>query len=138
MADNRGQFALAAGLDAQNAETVLLVVEGDALDQTRQHLARFQYITQNKLGSPVSLAYGEQGKYSLAEESTAALQKVPSPIKVRFVPVTEEAGIVSKAVPGEAKDLAERILQKRASMPGFLKRRERPLFRETKSLLRSL
>src|SRR3989449_6626603 len=72
----------------------------------RQHLARFQYITQNKLGSPVSLAYGEQGKYSLAEESTAALQKVPSPIKVRFVPVTEEAGIVSKAVPGEAKDLA--------------------------------
>ena len=76
------------------------------MTQTRQHLARFQYITQNKLGSPVSLAYGEQGKYSLAEESTAALQKVPSPIKVRFVPVTEEAGIVSKAVPGEAKDLA--------------------------------
>src|SRR3989449_5722198 len=74
--------------------------------QARQHLARFQYITQNKLGSPISLAYGEQGKYSLAEESTAALQKVPSPIKVRFVPVTEEAGIVSKAVPGEAKDLA--------------------------------
>ncbi len=31
----------------------------------REHLTRFQYITQNKLGSPISLAYGEQGKYSL-------------------------------------------------------------------------
>ena len=39
MADNRNQFALAACLNPQNAETVLLVVEGDALDQTSQHIA---------------------------------------------------------------------------------------------------
>jgi hypothetical protein len=38
----------------------------------------------------------------------------------------------------EAQDLVQRILHKRASMPGFLKRRERPLFRQTKSLQRSL
>lgn len=38
----------------------------------------------------------------------------------------------------EAREMAEGILHKRASMPGFLKRRERPLFRQTKSLLRSL
>ncbi len=38
----------------------------------------------------------------------------------------------------EAKEMGEGILHKRASMPGFLKRRERPLFRQTKSLLRSL
>ncbi len=38
----------------------------------------------------------------------------------------------------EARQLAERILSKRTTMPGFLKRRERPLFRQTKSLLRSL
>src|SRR5438445_13811020 len=74
--------------------------------QARQHLTRFQYITQNKLGPPVSLAYGEQGKYSLAEESAAASAKVPPAIPMRFVPVTEQAGIVSKSVPGEAKDLA--------------------------------
>src|SRR5207248_3986921 len=37
----------------------------------RQHLTRFQYITQNKLGATMSLAYGEQGKYSRAEESPA-------------------------------------------------------------------
>jgi len=38
----------------------------------------------------------------------------------------------------EAREVAERILSKRHTMPGFLKRRERPLFRQTKSLLRSL
>jgi tetratricopeptide (TPR) repeat protein len=62
----------------------------------REHLARFQYITQNKLGSAMSLAYGEQGKYSLAEESQAAAVKVPEQISVRFVDVTREAGINTK------------------------------------------
>lgn len=38
----------------------------------------------------------------------------------------------------EAREWGDRILHKRTSMPGFLKRRERPLFRQTKSLLRSL
>src|SRR6266581_9347180 len=60
----------------------------------REHLARFQYITQNKLGAAMSLAYGEQGKYSLAEESQAATVKVPPQIPVKFVDVTREAGIV--------------------------------------------
>src|SRR6266404_4368321 len=59
----------------------------------REHLARFQYITQNKLGAAMSLAYGEQGKYSLAEESPAATVKVPPQIPVTFVGVTEAAGL---------------------------------------------
>jgi tetratricopeptide (TPR) repeat protein len=62
----------------------------------REHLARFQYITQNKLGSAMSLAYGEQGKYSLAEESPTAPVKVPPQIPVKFVDATKEAGIVSR------------------------------------------
>jgi len=37
MTDNRDQLTVAAGLDPQNAETILFVVERDALDQTRQH-----------------------------------------------------------------------------------------------------
>src|SRR5205085_11312923 len=61
--------------------------------QAREHLARFQYVTQNKLGAAMSLAYGEQGKYSLAEESQAATAKVPPHIPVEFVDVTKEAGI---------------------------------------------
>jgi tetratricopeptide (TPR) repeat protein len=62
----------------------------------REHLARFQYITQKKLGAAMSLAYGEQGKYSLAEESQASAVKVPPQIPVKFVDVTEEAGIITK------------------------------------------
>ena len=34
---DRDQFAVAACLDPQNAEAVLVVVERDALDETRQH-----------------------------------------------------------------------------------------------------
>src|SRR5437868_9193432 len=62
----------------------------------REHLARFQYLTQNKLGSAMSLAYGEQGKYSLAEESHASIVKVLPQIPVKFVDVTKESGIVSQ------------------------------------------
>jgi tetratricopeptide (TPR) repeat protein len=73
------------------------------LTHAREHLTRFQYITQNKLGSPISLAYGEQGKYSLAEESPETVQKVPPQIPVQFVDVTESAGLKTKA--STAKDI---------------------------------
>ena len=56
-------------------------------------MQNFQHVTQNKLGSPISLAYGEQGKYSRAEESPMAVEKVPPAIAVRFVEVTKEAGL---------------------------------------------
>jgi tetratricopeptide (TPR) repeat protein len=63
----------------------------------REHLKRFQYITQNKLGAAITLAYGEQGEYSKAEESPAVEEKVLPQIPVKFVDVTKEAGIVSRA-----------------------------------------
>ena len=65
----------------------------------REHLARFQYITQNHLGTAMSLAYGDQGKYSLAEESPAYVEKVPPQIPVKFVDVTKEAGLTTRVVP---------------------------------------
>jgi tetratricopeptide (TPR) repeat protein len=68
------------------------------VDHARDHLKKFQYLTQNKLGTPMSLAYGEQGQYSRAVESPSAVLKAPAPIKVRFVDVTKEAGIVSQAL----------------------------------------
>ena len=64
------------------------------VDHAREHLKKFQYITQNKLGAPMTLAYGEQGKYSRAVESPSAVLKAPAQIKVRFVDVTKEAGLV--------------------------------------------
>jgi tetratricopeptide (TPR) repeat protein len=67
--------------------------------RAREHLARFQYITQNKLGAAMSLAYGEQGKYSLAEESPAATVKVPPQIPVKFVDMTKAAGLPMRPMP---------------------------------------
>ncbi|MGA8299490.1 MAG: FG-GAP-like repeat-containing protein [Terriglobales bacterium] len=66
-------------------------------DPARAAMKRFQYVTESKLGRPISLAYGEQGKYSLAEDSPQAVQKVPAQIDVRFVDVTAPAGIITKA-----------------------------------------
>ncbi len=68
------------------------------VDHAREHLKKFQYITQNKIGAPMSLAYGEQGQYSRAVESPSAVLKAPAQIKVRFVDVTREAGLISKSV----------------------------------------
>ena len=65
---------------------------GDTSD-AREHLKRFQYITQNKYGSPMSLAYGEQGQYSRTLDSLQSQLKSPPQIKVQFVDVTKEAGI---------------------------------------------
>jgi hypothetical protein len=76
------------------------------LAHAREHLTRFQYITQKKLGSPISLAYGEQGKYSLAEESPAAPAKVPPAIDVRFVETTRQAGLLTGSSGTSEKDIA--------------------------------
>src|SRR6202140_2231825 len=76
------------------------------IDHAREHLKKFQYITQKKLGAPISLAYGEQGQYSRAVESPLVVLKAPPQIKVRFVDVTKEAGIVTKVAAGGSDDLA--------------------------------
>jgi tetratricopeptide (TPR) repeat protein len=72
----------------------------------RENLQKFQRITQAKLGSPIGLAYGDQGKYSLVEESPAVGLKVPPQIPVKFVDVTREAGLISKVTQGPSDDLA--------------------------------
>ncbi|MGA7505320.1 MAG: FG-GAP-like repeat-containing protein [Candidatus Sulfotelmatobacter sp.] len=71
--------------------------QSDQVDQARENLKKFQYITQKKLGSPISLAYGEQGQYSRAVESPQAVLKPPPQIKVQFVDVTREAGLKEEA-----------------------------------------
>ena len=71
----------------------------------RQHLQRFQYITQNKLGSPISLAYGEQGKYSRVEELPGAAMKAPAAIPVTFVSDAASAGLITKSAPERANGL---------------------------------
>ena len=75
-------------------------------EKAHAHILRFQHITQSKLGAAMGLAYGDQGPYSLAEESPAAVEKALPEIPVKFVDVTEEAGLrtqpytVTQAAPG--------------------------------------
>jgi tetratricopeptide (TPR) repeat protein len=73
-------------------------------DNSREHLKKFQYIKDNKLGSPMSLAYGEQGQYSRAEESAGAVEKVLPPIAVKFVDVTTVAGLGAAPAVGDVTD----------------------------------
>ncbi len=76
------------------------------VDHAREHLKKFQYITQNKIGAPMSLAYGEQGQYSRAVESPSAVLKAPAQIKVRFVDVTKEAGLPTERTSNDAQRLS--------------------------------
>ncbi len=105
-ADATGAFQRALKLNPQHASAEFGLARayqqsGD-LVRARAHLDRFQHIKDAKLGQPISLAYGEQGKYSLAEESPAAPVKVPEQIKVRFVDVTADAGLPN-TLPGGAE-----------------------------------
>src|SRR5579859_4003078 len=73
------------------------------VEHAREHLKTFQHITQNKLGSPMSLAYGEQGQYSRVVESPQAALKPPPQIKVQFVDVTKESGLPTNPSIGQAQ-----------------------------------
>jgi tetratricopeptide (TPR) repeat protein len=77
----------------------------------REHLKRFQYITQNKLGSAITLAYGEQGEYSKAEESLGGAEKVLAQIPVRFVDVSKATGLSAKTQTnaGQPRDSLEQM-----------------------------
>jgi len=72
--------------------------KGDAA-AAREHLARFQKITTEHLGTPFGAGYGDQGRYSLAELPLNSVVDVPAAIPVRFTP--EANAFVSKSA-GEA------------------------------------
>jgi Tfp pilus assembly protein PilF len=57
--------------------------KGDAAG-AREHLARFQKITTEHLGTPFGAGYGDQGRYSLAELARGPSASAPAAIKVTF------------------------------------------------------
>ncbi|MGH9815445.1 MAG: FG-GAP-like repeat-containing protein, partial [Candidatus Acidiferrales bacterium] len=81
-------------------------------EQARLHLARFQHLNTEKLGAPMSLAYGDQGKYSLAETVTLPPAAAPPPIPIKFTPVpASESGL------GEALISKHRVRKKHDYSP---------------------
>jgi tetratricopeptide (TPR) repeat protein len=85
-------FHASAEYDLAQAEQHL----GDA-DGAKAHMARFQYITSERLGKPIRFLYGEQGKYSLAAEMAEPQVAAPPAIPVHFVNVTSLLGLPSWA-----------------------------------------
>lgn len=81
------------------AEFGLAQAEGETGDVNGalEHLNRAEHLTETGLGLPVSTAYGEQGKYSLAQEMLAAPQPAPAAIAVHFINVTETSGLPWRA-----------------------------------------
>jgi tetratricopeptide (TPR) repeat protein len=57
--------------------------KGD-LKSAREHLARFQKITSEHLGTPFGAGYGDQGRFSLAELARSAAAPAPPAISVSF------------------------------------------------------
>ncbi|MGC2467177.1 MAG: FG-GAP-like repeat-containing protein [Candidatus Acidiferrum sp.] len=69
----------------------------------REHLAKFQKITSDHLGSPFGAAYGDQGRFSLAELPRSSAQNAPAAIPVRFAQqsiseIVQQAGNHSSAI----------------------------------------
>src|SRR5215472_14452904 len=54
-------------------------------DEAREHLKRFEYLTHNKISAPITLTYGEQGKYSVAQDVITNEPSVGAMIPVKFV-----------------------------------------------------
>ncbi|HXW62368.1 MAG TPA: FG-GAP-like repeat-containing protein [Candidatus Acidoferrales bacterium] len=82
----------------------------------KAHLARFQHLSASRLAKPIRFVYGEQGKYSLAQEMEIPPRPAPATIPVRFVDVTLVSGLAwrltpaisRKTVRGEASEIKGR------------------------------
>jgi Tfp pilus assembly protein PilF len=55
------------------------------LDAAKQDFQRFQHITGEKLGSPMTISYGEMGRYSMVQSIPVAAPEVGPMIPVHFV-----------------------------------------------------
>jgi len=53
-------------------------------DGAKEHLAKFQKITADHLGTPFGAGYGDQGRFSLAELPRSSAQNAPAAIPVQF------------------------------------------------------
>jgi tetratricopeptide (TPR) repeat protein len=80
------------------------------VDSALVHLTRFRQLTSQDLGEPVSVTYGQQGKYSRAEELPREIQAPGPAVPVRFTNVTPSSGLSGNAAsPARGKaDLTRR------------------------------
>lgn len=63
------------------------------LDESREHLKRFQEITQAKIGTLMSSTYGEQGRYATVQDMLAPPPAPGMMIPVKFEPVVSHSAL---------------------------------------------
>jgi tetratricopeptide (TPR) repeat protein len=70
--------------------------------EAKDHFKRFQHLTNTKIGSPIGLAYGEQGHYStvMPVEQPETSRRAMIPVKLVAQPLDSAVSQVSKARPG--------------------------------------
>lgn len=68
------------------------------ISRAREYLTRFQDETQKKIATPMSMNYGDQGKYSLVEIVSSGVEPVPPAISVHFEDMTAESGLPTHTV----------------------------------------
>ena len=75
--------------------------KGDT-EAAHQHLARFQKITSEHLGTPFGAGYGDQGRYSLAELPRSGAASAPAAITVHYKeqPFVSASGGARAGLPG--------------------------------------
>jgi Tfp pilus assembly protein PilF len=74
-------------------------------EDARKHLARFQQLTREKLGAPISQIYGEQGALSLAQRIEAE-PEVPERIPIKFLSVSDSGLPTSRSTQMEQNSTA--------------------------------
>jgi tetratricopeptide (TPR) repeat protein len=81
------------------------------VEASREHLKRFQELTQNKISSPLSAAYGEQGRYATVADmiAPAVTPGAMIPVKLEAAPIAGPAhsGNTSNDGPGAGACLLE-------------------------------
>ncbi|HTV58577.1 MAG TPA: FG-GAP-like repeat-containing protein [Verrucomicrobiae bacterium] len=82
------------------------------MDQAKAHLERFEHMNAEKLGRPISFTYGDQGKYSLAQQMAPIPEAVPALLPVHFKDVTPTSGLPWRA---ETREATQRV-EPRSSM----------------------
>ena len=67
--------------------------------EAHEHLRRFQKITQTKIGTPLTVTYGEQGHNATVQDMLAPLQPVGPMIPVSFMPTLRQANLLLNQPP---------------------------------------
>lgn len=119
----RGQAELALGMNAEALADLEEVVRRDP----KHDLLRGQGLLAH--------AYALNGN---ADEAERWFQSATETSTISETLVHYAEFLRSQGRNDEARIWAKRVLEKKASLPGYLKRRERPWFRKAKSLLGSL